>query len=412
MSSAAVQSGLDRIASGDSTVVSGKRIALIAHPASIAVAPDGSLVHAIDVLAQTSQATLVRLLGPEHGLRGSAQDMISVGAEVDRKTGLPIVSLYGTTLETLTPTKEALADIDAVVFDLQDIGARYYTYVWTLLLTMRACSGTGIEVIVLDRPNPLGGVGIEGGEIEAGFESFVGLSSLPNRHGLTAAEIAQLTREREGLDVELTVVKMQGWKRSMWFDETGLPWVLPSPNMPTLETAIVYPGMCLIEGTELSEGRGTTRPFEFVGAPFVDGEELAGELAKDLESGELAGVAFRPMSFEPGFQKHRGAICGGVQLHVTDREVFRSYDCAVAILVAIHRCWPSEFDWRVRAYEFVDTIPAIDLLAGSKALREAIDAGAGLAEVKSQWRDAENSFRITRDPFLLYPSNLSSERSS
>jgi uncharacterized protein YbbC (DUF1343 family) len=270
--------------------------------------------------------------------------------------------------------------------------------VWTLLLCMRACARAGVAVVVLDRPNPIAGT-IEGGGIQPGYESFVGLSSLPNRHGLTAGEVARGMLARERLDLDLHVIAMRGWQRSMYYEDTGLPWVLPSPNMPTRDTALVYPGMCLVEGTELSEGRGTTRPFELVGAPFCDARRLADE----LDRYRLPGLAVRATGFRPTFQKHAGALCGGVQLHVTDREAFRPYLTGVAFLCAVHALWPEQFAWRRRAYEFVDTIPAIDLLAGSDRLRTGIEAGVGPHELAAEWAAAEREFAEERRAWLLYP---------
>jgi uncharacterized protein YbbC (DUF1343 family) len=264
---------------------------------------------------------------------------------------------------------------------------------------MRACARAGVEVIVLDRPNPLGGADVEGGAIAPGYLSFVGRASVPNRHGLTAGEIAGMCNE--DLGCPLTVVPMTGWRRDQDFDATGLPWVQPSPNMPTLDTAYVYPGMCLVEGTELSEGRGTTRPFELVGAPFVSYAD-ARALAEALTREDLPGVRFRPVVFTPTFQKYAGRRCGGVQLHVVSRRSFRPYVTGVAVLRAFRQMWPDAFRWRTRAYEFVDEKPAIDLLAGGPAVREGIDAGLGLDALAAAWRPAEDDFRARRGRWLLY----------
>jgi uncharacterized protein YbbC (DUF1343 family) len=389
-----VISGLDRLVAGELGPLRGRRIGLLAHPASV----DRELRHAVDLLAAAPGLELVRLFGPEHGLRGSAQDMIAVDEDTDRRSGLPVIGLYAAEADSLAPRAADLEGLDALVYDLQDVGARYYTYVWTLVLSMRVCAEAGVAVIVLDRPNPLGGAVVEGPPIEPGYESFVGLASVPIRHGLTAGELARLMAAREGLDVELEVVTMKGWDRSMWFDETGLPWVLPSPNMPTLETAVVYPGMCLVEGTELSEGRGTTRPFEIAGAPGIDEHELAAALAAE----GLPGARFRPLTFEPTFQKHAKSACGGVQIHVTDRDTYRASAAGVAFLAAAHRALPEAFAWRTRAYEFVADIPAIDLLAGSPALRRGIEAGATLAELTAGWAENEAAFQGERAAHLLY----------
>ena len=388
-----IATGLDRLVAGEVDVLRGKRVGLLAHPASI----DRRYVHAVDRLAALDGVELAVLFGPEHGLRGTAQDMVAVSEAADPRTGLPVVGLYGSSAETLAPTAAHLEGLDVLVFDLQDVGARYYTYIWTLLLAMRVCARAGVAVVVLDRPNPLGGEVVEGPPIEPGFESFVGLSSLPNRHGMTAGEIARLLAAREGLDLELEVVEMAGWERSMWFDDTGLPWVLPSPNMPTLDTAIVYPGMCLVEGTELSEGRGTTRPFEIAGAPGLDGFALAERLAAEID-----GAVFRPLAFEPTFQKHARAICGGVQIHVTDRRRFASTRAGLAFVSAAASLLRDRFQWRTRAYEFVDDIPAFDLLAGSAALRAGIDAGAPVADMTASWPAHESAFAAEREPHLLY----------
>jgi len=389
----AVRTGLERLLAGDGPDLRGRRLGLIANPTSV----DRELRHSIDLL-RAAGLELVALFGPEHGLRGDAQDMIAVDQARDRRTGLPVYSLYGHDEASLAPRPDELAGLDAVLFDIQDVGARYYTYVWTLALAMRACARAGVSVIVLDRPNPIGGELVEGGAIAPGYESFVGLVSLPNRHGMTAGEIARLVLARERLDLDLAIVPMDGWSRAMRYADTGLPWVLPSPNMPTEDTALVYPGMCLIEGTELSEARGTTRPFEMAGAPFIDGEALAAA----LEAEHLPGARFRPLVFTPQFQKHAGAACGGVQIHVTDRRAFRPYLTGVAFLRAVRSLWPAELAWRTRAYEFVDRIPAIDLLCGSPAVREGIDAGASLADPAATWADAERAFCDERRAYLLY----------
>jgi uncharacterized protein YbbC (DUF1343 family) len=391
---ARVRTGLERLLDGDGPRLAGRRLGLIANPTT--VGPD--LDHAIDLLIAAG-LDLVALFGPEHGLRGDVQYMEAVGDEArDRRTGLPVHSLYGHTEASLSPTAQMLSGLDALLFDIQDVGARYYTYAATMVLAMRVCARAGVEVIVLDRPNPIGGELVEGGTVEPGFESFVGLLPVPNRHGLTVGELARMAREVERLDLSLTVVPMDGWRRDMSYADTRLQWVLPSPNMPTEDTALVYPGMCLLEGTEVSEARGTTRPFELAGAPFVDSYALAAE----LDGAELPGVRFRPLVFTPTFEKHAGRACGGVQIHVTDRRAFRPYLTGVAFLRAVHALWPGDFAWRTRAYEFVDQVPAIDLLCGSGAVRAGIDSGASLADLAATWADAERDFRQRRAAWLLY----------
>jgi uncharacterized protein YbbC (DUF1343 family) len=389
-----VQTGLARLASDGSSLLAGRRLGLLVN----ATAVDTELRHAIDLLQARSELRITALFGPEHGVRGDAQDMISVDAARDARSDLSIHSLYGATLESLAPTRAMLDEIDVMVFDIQDVGSRYYTFVWTMVLAMRACAAAGKAFCVLDRPNPLGGVEIEGGLIAPGYESFVGLVSCPNRHGMTAGEIARWRHKVEKLDLDLAVLGLRGWQRDMRFDHTGLPWVQPSPNMPTPDTALVYPGMCLVEGTELSEGRGTTRPFELSGAPYLDGHRLA----SDLAAHDLPGVRFRPVVFTPMFQKHHGKPCGGVQLHVTNPETFRPYRAAVAFLKACYDQSQAAFRWRDKAYEFVDTIPAIDLLAGGDALRTGIEAGASLDDLAARWPRDEGDFAAERADYLLY----------
>ncbi|MBA3397276.1 MAG: DUF1343 domain-containing protein [Deltaproteobacteria bacterium] len=389
-----IQTGLARVAIEGSKFLEGRRIGLLCNPTAV----DGELTHAIELLTRRVDFKVTALFGPEHGVRGDAQDMISVDTAHDARSGLPVHSLYGATEASLTPTPAMLDDVDVIVYDVQDVGSRYYTFVWTMVLAMRACAKAGKAFCVLDRPNPIGGTHVEGGAITPGFESFVGLVSCPNRHGMTAGEIAAWRRGVEKLDLDIAIITMRGWQRDMYFEHTGLPWVMPSPNMPTVDTALVYPGMCLVEGTELSEGRGTTRPFELAGAPHLDGERLA----KDLDAMKLPGVRFRPVVYTPTFHKHAAKPCGGVQLHVTSSETFRPYLTGVAFLKACHDQAPDQFRWRERAYEFVDKIPAIDLLAGTDAVRQGIEAGASLDELAARWPRDEGAFAEEREPFLLY----------
>jgi uncharacterized protein YbbC (DUF1343 family) len=397
-----VVSGLDVLCADRLDLCRGRRVGVLCHPASV----DGQLVHAIERLTAAGVRP-VRLFGPEHGVRGEAQDMVSVQGGRDGRTGIAVTSLYGQSLDSLQPSQEALADIDILLVDLQDIGSRYYTFIWTMALTMQAAARAGVAVVVLDRPNPIGGSAIEGGEVEPACESFVGLASLPVRHGLTIAEVARLvqagipwggSRFALPLDLELTVVPMRGWRRSDHFEATGLPWVMPSPNMPTVDTAFVYPGLCLIEGTNVSEGRGTTRPFEIIGAPFVDGPRLAERLAVH----GLSGVHFRPLWFRPTFHKFAGQVCGGIQVHVTDRAVFESYRCGVAILRELYAVSGQAFRWRSEPYEFVPDRLAIDLLTGSDAIRTGIERGLALAELEATWLPAQRRFVEQRQPYLLY----------
>jgi uncharacterized protein YbbC (DUF1343 family) len=362
------------------------------------------IVHAADLLSAAG-AKVVRLFAPEHGAGGGHQDMVAIDERIDPLTGLPVVSLYGENEDSLSPDPAQLADLDLLVADLADVGARYYTFSATIVRVLRVAAQSGLRVIVADRPNPIGGE-IEGCLIEEGFHSFVGEISVPQRHGLTIGELARLAREREGLDVELEVVPARGWTRDLYWDDTGLPWVLPSPNMPTLDTAIVYPGGCLFEGTNLSEGRGTTRPFELVGAPFLDG----GQFARHLNRLALPGVAFRATSFVPGFQKHAGQVCGGVQLHVLDRAAFRPLLTGLAVIECARRLAPDAFDWRRETYEFVSDPIAIDLLAGSSAWRESLESGTSAREIAASWAKPEMHFREELRESLLYPPGEGGKR--
>jgi uncharacterized protein YbbC (DUF1343 family) len=395
-----VRTGLQRVLDGDVAALRGKRLGLLVNQTAV----DGNLCHAVDRMHATPGISLVALFGPEHGIRGDAQDMAGVDDDRDAATGLPIHSLYGATEESIEPRQDMLAGLDALVFDIQDIGSRYYTYVWTLFHAMRACARAGVEVIVLDRPNPLGGVAVEGGGIRDGYRSFVGRCSLPNRHGMTVGEIATMVNETERIGCELHVVSMEGWARHQTWPATGLPWVSPSPNMPTLETAFVYSGTCLVEGTELSEGRGTTRPFETVGAGFIT-HPGAQALAAHLGRLDLPGVRFRPLVFTPTFHKFAGVKCGGVQLEVRSQRELRPYLTGVAILRAIRELWPDDFRWCTREYEFVKDTPAIDLLCGGPDVRQGIDAGLSLEEIARSWSADEKDFVIRRRRWLLYPED-------
>jgi len=388
--------GLDRLAAGEADVVSlvrGRRIGLVAHPASV----DARLVHAKQRLVEAG-AELRVLFGPEHGYGGEAQDMIGVGEARDPETGAAIRSLYGATEADLSPRRAWLEGLDAVVVDLQDVGSRYYTFVWTAALMLRACADAGVETIVLDRPNPVGGDVVEGAPQRPGYRSFVGLYDVAVRHGMTIGEITGMVRAIEGLDdAALRVVPMRGWTRAMRFADTELPWVLPSPNMPTPETAEVYPGGCLLEGTNVSEGRGCTRPFELWGAPFLDGRALAAAV-------QAPGATLRPLTFQPTFHKHAGRLCGGVQVHVDDPRALRSYALYLRAIAAVRAQAGDAFRWRTETYEYVSDRPAIDLLTGGPEYRAAVDAGDGaaLAAVLATENAGAERFAAERAAWLRY----------
>lgn len=369
-----VMTGLDRLAADGFAALRGQKVGLLVHPASV----DVRLVHARDLMS-AAQVDLTAIFGPQHGVLGQTQDnMIEWDGFVDPALGIPVHSLYGAHRK---PTGEMLAGLDVLVVDLQDVGARYYTFVWTLLLCLEACAEAGVRVLVLDRPNPLGGLRTEGNVLDLDYKSFVGLAPIPMRHGLTIGELAHWFTAFFKLDVDLDVVWMDGWRRDQLFDVTGLPWVLPSPNMPTLDTAVVYPGGCLLEGTDLSEGRGTTRPFEIFGAPFIEPEPLAA----GLKALDLPGVRFRPLHFEPTFHKFAGHVCGGLQVHVLDRHTFDAVLTYAAAISVIHEMWPEKFAWKQPPYEYETEKLPIDILAGGTTWREGVEAGRDVHEMAAGW---------------------------
>ncbi len=369
----------------------GPPLGLIVHPASVTA----DLVPSVDALRKAG-CDIAALFGPQHGARGEKQDnMVESEPFIDPQTGVPAHSLYG---EVRRPTPEMLDGLDALIFDLQDVGVRVYTFIWTMTLAMEACRDAGLRFVVLDRPNPIGGTLREGPVLQPGFESFVGLHPIPLRHGLTVGEMAQLANAHFGIGCELDVVPCDGWERGTWFDGTGLPFVPSSPNLPTLDSCTVYPGMVLLEGTNLSEGRGTTRPFETFGAPFLE----AHALAEKLQDQGLPGVQFRACHFEPTFQKHAGARCGGAQIHVTDRATFEPVRTAVTILQQAKALAPADFSWRDPPYEYETEKKPIDILWGSDALREGIDAGITADAILAGVGDEMGAFEELVEQYLLY----------
>jgi uncharacterized protein YbbC (DUF1343 family) len=387
---ATIRLGSDLLLS--STRLKGARVGVVCNHASI----DRGFRHVIDRVAAAQGVELAAIFGPQHGFRSDVQDnMVETPHRDDPRRRVPIYSLYS---ETREPTAEMLRGIDVLLVDLQDIGARIYTYIYTMANCLRAAARHGIPVIVCDRPNPIGGIAVEGARLRRGWESFVGLFPIPMRHGMTIGELAQLFNKEFGIGASLEVISMEGWTRAGYEDSTGLPWVMPSPNMPTLDTAIVYPGTVLFEGTMLSEGRGTTRPFELVGAPWIEAERFAGE----MNALGLDGVYFRPAGFEPTFQKHAKQPCGGCQIHVTEREAFKPVKTGVALIEMFRRFDPGRFQWRQPPYEYEKEKMPIDILAGSDALRQQIERGVPVEEITASWREDEEEFRRLRQPYLLY----------
>ena len=386
----AVTLGSERLlASG---MLTGWRAGLVSNPASV----DGAFRHVVDRLAAQPGVVLAALFGPQHGFHADVQDnMVETAHARHARLGVPLHSLYSDTRE---PTAEMLDGLDVLVIDLQDVGTRVYTYVYTMANCLRAARRHGLPVVVCDRPNPIGGEAVDGPIVDPAFASFVGQFPIPLRHGMTIGELARLFNGHFGIGADLQVMRLDGWSRSMYHDDAGAPWVIPSPNLPTLDSAVVYPGAVLLEGTLLSEGRGTTRPFELFGAPGIDPDRLAGT----LNALELPGAHFRPAMFEPTFQKHAGRPCGGCQIHVTDRRAFRPVLAGVAAIAACREALGNRFGWREPPYEYEHDKLPIDILAGSPALRHAIDAGRTADDVAADWQDDLAAFEAIRQDFLLY----------
>ena len=384
--------GLERLLTEKIDLVSGKRVGVIVNPASV----DSKLNHAVRLLSEHPGVNLTAILGPQHGVRGETQDnMIEWEGFEDPVTGIPTFSLYG---ETRKPTGEMLANVDMLLFDLQDVGARYYTFIHTMALAMEACREHGKHFLVLDRPNPLGGVQLEGPVLKPAFNSFVGLYPMAIRHGMTVGEIALYLNREFNVGCELTVVEMASWDRSCYFDELGLPWVPPSPNIPRFETALVYPGLCLLEGTNVSEGRGTTLPFEMSGAPWVIPEELVRQLG-DLN---LPGVVFRPLYFEPTYHKWTGHLLGGVHLYVTDQTAYKPFLTGLALVTAYRQQGGDRFQWKEPPYEYEYDLLPFDILCGTDSIRKELEAGSALNGIEASWQSELQAFDTVRKPYLLY----------
>jgi len=385
-----VRLGFERLL--DSHELDGTQVGLVCNPASV----DGDLIHSADRLTANTHGQLAALFGPQHGFRSDVQEnMIETRHGRDEIHRVPIYSLYS---ETREPTAEMLRGLDVLVIDLQDVGTRIYTYIHTMANCLWAARQHGVKAIVCDRPNPIGGIAVEGPMLLAGFESFVGLYPIPMRHGMTIGELARLFNDHFGIGADLEVVVMDGWRREMYHEATGLPWVLPSPNIPTVDTAVVYPGTVLFEGTNVSEGRGTTKPFELIGAPWVAAERFA----DGMNQLELPGVHFRPAVFEPTFHKHAGASCGGCQIHVHDRATFHPVETGVALTAGFRAADPARFRWREPPYEYEREKLPFDILAGSSGLRDAIEQGRPARDIAASWQPGIVEFMRLRDRALLY----------
>jgi uncharacterized protein YbbC (DUF1343 family) len=375
-----------------SSSLDNKRIGIVCNPASV----DRDLRHVADRLAAHPRAHLAAIFGPQHGFRSDVQDnMIETRHGRDETRRVPVYSLYS---ETREPTAEMLRDLDVLVIDLQDVGVRIYTYIYTMAHCLKAARRHGLKVIVCDRPNPIGGVQIEGPVLVPGHESFVGLYPIPMRHGMTIGELARLFNDHFGIGADLEITAMEGWRRDMYFDATGRTWIMSSPNIPTFDTTLVYPGTVLCEGTNVSEGRGTTRPFELVGAPWI----VAETFAEDMNARQLPGVFFRPALFEPTFHKHAGQGCAGCQIHVLDRAAFRPVESAVALIESFRANGIDRFKWKDPPYEYEHDRNPFDVLAGSPTLREQIESGVPAREIAQSWEPSVAQFATIRSKFLLY----------
>lgn len=378
-----VTPGVEVLLDDQKELLKGKKVGLITNPTGI----DSKLNSIVDLLHNDPDIELTALFGPEHGVRGDAQAGSYVEFYIDEKTGLPVYSLYG---QTKKPTPEMLENVEVLLFDIQDVGTRHYTYIYTMAYAMEAAKENNIPIVVLDRPNPQGGLSVDGPVLEPDVASFVGLYPIPTKHGMTLGELANFFNEEFEIGADLTVVKMKGWKRSMDYDDTGLPFVLPSPNMPTVSTTFVYPATGLIEGTNLSEGRGTTKPFELIGAPYINSTDLAAE----LNSLSLPGVKFRAASFTPTFSKHAGKLSHGVEIYVTDREEFDAIPTGLHIIKTIHDMYPNDFQFLSNNF--------FDKLIGNDWVRPMILEGASVTDIMNQYQKEQDEFKKVREEYLIY----------
>jgi uncharacterized protein YbbC (DUF1343 family) len=387
-----VRPGIEILLRDRKELTRGARVGAVVHPASVL----SNLRHTADALFESGEFHLVSLFGPQHGARGEKQDnMVESDFYWDPDTRLPVHSLYG---KTRWPTESMLKGVDLLLYDLQDAGTRVYTFIYTMAYCMEACARYGKRMIVLDRPNPINGRQIEGNLLNREFKSFVGRYPIPMRHGMTVGELALFFNSEFGIHCNLTVVEMEGWRRGWWFDHTGLPWIQPSPNLPTLDSATVYPGSVLVEGTCLSEGRGTTRPFELIGAPYIQSRAYA----EYLNALALPGVRFRPAYFQPTFQKWAGQMCGGIQIYVTDREDFEPYLTGIALISAAQALYPESFQWREPPYEYEFEKMPFEILCGERKITDMILRKASMGEIRQSWQADIEVFQRQRTPYLLY----------
>lgn len=376
-----VKLGVEVLMSEYKDILKGKNIGLITNPTAV----DRDLNHIVDLFYNNKDINLIALYGPEHGVRGDAQAGSYVKSYIDNTTGLPVYSLYG---KTKKPTSEMLKDVDLLIFDIQDVGVRFYTYIYTMAYVLKAAKENGIEIIVLDRPNPLGGLVVEGPVLEKGYESFVGLFPIPTRHGMTIGELANYFNEKFEINGDLTVIPMKNWKRSMTYKDTGLEFVLPSPNIPTEETIYIYLGSAIFEGTNISEGRGTTKPFQFVGAPFINGRQFT----QKLNSLNLPGVRFRQVSFTPSISKYQGELCHGVEIHIINPKDFNGINTGLYMVKTLNEMYPNNF--KITSF--------FDNLMGNSWVRQDILKGLSIEEIESKWEPSLNEFKDIRKKYLIY----------
>lgn len=384
--------GLENLLNGKVNLLKGARVGLVCNQASV----DHSLQHAADLFQAHPGVNLTALFGPQHGIRGDLQDnMIETDHAVDRQTGKPIYSLYS---ETREPTEAMLSGVDTIVFDMQDVGCRIYTFNYTMANCMRAAKKFGKKVVVCDRPNPIGGAAVAGNVLEPGYASFVGQFPMPTRYGMTVGELARMFNDHFKIDCDLEVIELEGWSREDWLDDTDVPWVMPSPNIPTVDTTAVFPGTVHFEGTQISEGRGTTRPFELIGAPYIVPENYADR----LNAIGLPGIYFRGCVFQPTFQKHARVSCGGVQLHVTNREEFEPVISGVAMVKTAFDMYGDDFRWKEPPYEYVFDQNPFDVIAGTNHMREAFERGDSLDDIRRSWQGPLAEFKEIREKYLIY----------